>query len=69
MSHGRGRETSYPGACDPVSRGRDLNPDDDEVSVDEGEIPPGFYDEAVVVEQDRKDIEPEHEEGDNLNPC
>ncbi|MDV7213017.1 hypothetical protein [Azotobacter beijerinckii] len=47
----------------------DLNPDDDEANVDEGEIPLDSYDEAVVLEQDREDMEPEHMERESRNPC
>ncbi len=70
MSHGRGREISYPGPCDPMSRGRsELNPDDDESSVDEGEIPPNSYDEAVIRHEERGEMEPEHVEREEQNPC
>ncbi len=70
MSHSRTRRTSYPGAGDPMSTEHvDLNPDDDEANVDEGEIPLDSYDEAVVLEQDREDTEPEHMERESRNPC
>lgn len=47
----------------------DLNSDDDEANVDEGEISLDSYDEAVVLEQDREDTEPEHRERESRNPC
>ncbi|GAB3479908.1 hypothetical protein [Azotobacter salinestris] len=53
-----------------MSRGRsELNPDDDESSVDEGEIPPNSYDEAVIRHEERGEMEPEHVEREEQNPC
>ncbi|GLK58675.1 MULTISPECIES: hypothetical protein [Azotobacter] len=70
MSHERDGERSYPGPCGPiVNRGRSQSYPDHEVGVDEGEIPPDAYDEAVVTDRETGEMEPEHVEWEERNPC
>lgn len=67
MSHGR---YTYKGSCDPQSAERsNLNPEDDESSVNEGEIPRDTYDEAVVRDHP-EEVKSEHVENQKEEgPC
>ncbi|MFD2835656.1 hypothetical protein ACFS3C_00695 [Azotobacter vinelandii] len=52
-----------------MNRGRSQSYPDHEVGVDEGEIPPDAYDEAVVTDRETGEMEPEHVEWEERNPC